>query len=152
VVSDTGYGIEADALSHIFERYYQAKGRHQSSGTGIGLALVKSLADLHEGTLHVESTVGKGTLFRLRLLTGNTYPSAIHTEEKSATDTIEEEQDIQKEDNTDSRPVILIVEDDDDIRGYIVSSLENDYHVLSDNKRKRGIGTGEKTYTQHYCQ
>lgn len=144
VVSDTGYGIEADALSHIFERYYQAKGRHQSSGTGIGLALVKSLADLHEGTLHVESTVGKGTLFRLRLLTGNTYPSAIHTEEKSATDTIEEEQDIQKEDNTDSRPVILIVEDDDDIRGYIVSSLENDYHVLSATNGKEGLELARK--------
>lgn len=45
IVSDTGYGIDAEALPHIFDRYYQAKGKHQASGTGIGLALVKSLAD-----------------------------------------------------------------------------------------------------------
>lgn len=143
-VSDTGYGIEADALSHIFERYYQVKGKHQSSGTGIGLALVKSLADLHEGTLHVESTVGKGTLFRLRLLTENTYPSAIHTEEKTDTNIIEEEQDIQKEESVDNRPVILVVEDDDDIRAYIASSLENDYYVLSATNGKDGLELARK--------
>ena len=143
-VSDTGYGIEADALSHIFERYYQVKSKYQASGTGIGLALVKSLAELHEGTLHVESTIGKGTLFRLRLLTENTYPSAIHTEEKTATDIIEEEQDIQKEESTDNRPVILAVEDDNDIREYIVSSLEKDYYVLSASNGQEGLELAQK--------
>lgn len=82
IVSDTGYGIDAEALPHIFDRYYQAKGKHQASGTGIGLALVKSLADLHEGTLQVESEIGKGTTFTFRLLTENTYPNALHKEKK----------------------------------------------------------------------
>jgi signal transduction histidine kinase len=54
-VADTGYGISPDALPHIFERYYQANGSHQASGTGIGLALVKSLADLHEAQVSVDS-------------------------------------------------------------------------------------------------
>ncbi len=143
-VSDTGYGIDTDALSHIFERYYQAKGKHQSSGTGIGLALVKSLVDLHEGILDVESTVGKGTLFRFRLLTKNTYPSANHAEEKTVDDIVEEDQDIQREESADNHPVTLIVEDDDDIRGYIATSLENDYHVLSATNGKEGLNLARK--------
>lgn len=75
-VTDTGYGIEADALPHIFDRYYQAKGKHQASGTGIGLALVKSLSELHEAVLTVESQPGEGTSFRLLLLRDSTYPTA----------------------------------------------------------------------------
>ena len=46
-VCDTGYGISAEALPHIFDRYYQESGKHQASGTGIGLALVKNLVTLH---------------------------------------------------------------------------------------------------------
>lgn len=79
-VSDTGHGIDAEALPHIFDRYYQAKSKYQASGSGIGLALVKGLSELHEGILKVESTVDTGTTFTLRLLTENTYPNAIHAQ------------------------------------------------------------------------
>ena len=44
-VSDTGYGISAEALPHVFDRYYQESGKHQASGTGIGLALVRNLVN-----------------------------------------------------------------------------------------------------------
>ena len=67
-VKDTGHGIEPEALPHIFDRYYQAKSKFQASGSGIGLALVKGLTDLHEGMLKVESTPEVGTTFILRLL------------------------------------------------------------------------------------
>ena len=64
-VSDTGEGIPADKLGLVFDRFYQA-GDH-SAGTGIGLALVKSIAQLHGGSVGVESRVGEGTTFTMIL-------------------------------------------------------------------------------------
>lgn len=146
VVSDTGYGIDAEALPHIFDRYYQAKGKHQASGTGIGLALVKSLADLHEGTLQVESEIGKGTTFSLRLLTENTYSSALHKEEKPETILIEPEKSEEEEDKeeADVRPMLLVVEDNDDIREYIVSSFSNNYRIITATNGKEGLEQAQK--------
>ncbi len=147
IVSDTGYGIDAEALPHIFDRYYQAKGKHQASGTGIGLALVKSLADLHEGTLQVESEIGKGTTFTFRLLTENTYPNALHREEKETlaqeeteiAETVEEEKE-----ETDTRPVVLVVEDNDDIREYIATSFSSNYRILTATNGKEGLEQAQK--------
>ncbi len=138
-VSDTGYGIEEEALPHIFDRYYQAEGKHQSSGTGIGLALVKSLAELHQGILNVDSTVGKGTTFTLRLLTENTYPYALHTEKKTNANIIEMDDEAIKEDNSDERPLVLIIEDDNDIQEYISTSLNKDYRILTARNGKEGL-------------
>lgn len=137
VVSDTGYGIDVEALPHIFDRYYQVKGKHQASGTGIGLALVKSLADLHEGSLRVESETGKGTTFTFRIFTENTYPDALHKEEKA--ESIPERPENLKEEDNDILPVILIVEDNDDIREYIATSFSNNYHIMTATNGKEGI-------------
>lgn len=60
-VRDTGKGIEKDEAAKIFERFFQAKGA--ASGTGIGLALVKSFVELHHGEVWVESELGKGSDF-----------------------------------------------------------------------------------------
>lgn len=131
LVSDTGYGIDAEALPYIFDRYYQVKGKHQASGTGIGLALVKSLVDLHEGTLQVESASGKGTTFVFRILTYNCYPNALHKEDKPEAAHLETSQDLKAEAETDNRPLILIIEDNDDIREYIAASFNEDYRILT---------------------
>ncbi len=60
-VRDTGKGISQDEATKIFERFFQAKGA--ASGTGIGLALVKSFVELHHGEVWVESELGKGSDF-----------------------------------------------------------------------------------------
>ncbi len=136
-VSDTGYGIDEKALPHIFDRYYQAEGKHQASGTGIGLALVRSLADLHHGSLSVESKVGKGTVFIFRLDADNTYPDALHKESDDADGGAPEVQP-QAEDS-DRRISVLVVEDNDDIRDYISSSLESKYRIFTASNGRDGL-------------
>ena len=67
-VADTGEGIAADVLPHVFERYYRGEGpRTRGTGTGLGLAIAKAVAEAHGGTLAVESAVGEGATFRLSL-------------------------------------------------------------------------------------
>jgi two-component system phosphate regulon sensor histidine kinase PhoR len=68
-VSDTGLGIGADHLPHLFERFYsvdQSRTR-DVGGTGLGLSIVKEIADFHKGSINVESEVGKGSTFTLVL-------------------------------------------------------------------------------------
>ncbi|GHT58761.1 hybrid sensor histidine kinase/response regulator [Bacteroidia bacterium] len=141
-VADTGYGIDAEALPHIFDRYYQAKDRHQVSGTGIGLALVKSLTDLHEGIIRVESTLGKGTIFQFLILKENRYPNALHKEGKklSRAEIIEEEND----EEADVHPILLVIEDNDDIRDYIATSLTPNYKVITASEGKTGLEAARK--------
>jgi signal transduction histidine kinase len=62
-VSDEGPGIPEDMLPHIFDKFYKGAG----GGAGLGLAIAKQIAEVHEGTLTVESEVGKGSTFRLTL-------------------------------------------------------------------------------------
>lgn len=71
-VRDTGIGIREDQLSHLFERFRQAEGSENRSfeGTGLGLALVKELVELHSGEIQVESTYEQGTTFTIDLKLG----------------------------------------------------------------------------------
>lgn len=143
-VEDTGYGIGKEALAHIFERYYQESGEHQASGTGIGLALVKNLVKLHEGDIQVKSLPDVGTTFYLRLLADNTYPQALHGEDMHT-----EKQDAKAEDSTmkleaiepdkNARPIILVVEDNADIRDYIADSFTDLYEIKTAANGKEGL-------------
>ena len=136
-VSDTGYGISKDALPQVFDRYYQAEGSHQASGTGIGLSIVKSLAELHEATLHVESEEGKGSRFTFSIAVDNTYPNALHKEDTptSKNDKSPEE----AYDTEDTSMQLLIVEDNDDIRQYIADSLADDFKILQAANGEEGL-------------
>lgn len=132
-VADTGYGISPDALPHIFERYYQANGSHQASGTGIGLALVKSLADLHEAQVSVDSHEGQGSRFTLSLDIHNNYPNALHKEDQ------ENEELRMKKEVFPSAPLLLVVDDNADIRQYIADSFCDDFRISQATNGEEGV-------------
>ena len=142
-VSDTGYGINPEALPHIFDRYYQEGGKHQASGTGIGLALVKNLVTLHEGDIHVSSTPNVGSTFCVSLLTHNSYPNALHADpaEKTAT---KEEEAITKHAATSDRAILEIVEDNPDICTYIANALGEHFDVRTASNGKEGMELARK--------
>ncbi len=107
---------------------------------------MKGLADLHEATLDVSSQLEVGTTFRLRLLTDNIYPNALHTDihpsngqnESEAKDNLSEESFNMEEQIEESRPLLLVVEDNQDIREYIRQSLGDDFDILTAEDGSRG--------------
>lgn len=66
-VKDNGVGIAAEAQQHIFDRFHRGDPSREGSGTGLGLALVRSIAELHHGQISLSSTPGRGTCFRVIL-------------------------------------------------------------------------------------
>jgi len=130
IISDTGYGISEQNLPRIFDRYYQARNAsHPVKGTGIGLSLVKNMVELHEAEIDVSSHLNEGTVFRVRFLTNNSYPDAIHYVPE----------DIQIEETEEnSKNVILVVDDDSEIVEYIEDSLIDTYTIISAESGKAG--------------
>ncbi len=128
-VSDTGIGIPTESLPHIFERYYQAgtggSQGQEPQGSGIGLALVKELAILQNGTIHAESIPGKGSTVRLRLpLQG--AESGRHTE--AGPKALNSDFKIRALD--EEEVVILLVEDNYELADFVANSLPDHYQIM----------------------
>lgn len=139
-ISDTGYGISEEAITHIFERYYQEGSDYQASGTGIGLSLVKNLVELHDGKIRVESSTGKGSDFIFSLPTHSTYPNVLHLQEEEGIGAIADENVTQEEAPLiENKLVLLVVEDNIDIREYIASSFSDKYEVVTAENGEAGI-------------
>ncbi len=136
-VTDTGMGISKKDKKHIFDRYYQGEHSQLVSGTGIGLAMVKNLAEKHEMTLKVDSTLGKGSTFKVLLGMDNTYPSADHydsgisTEEDSQENAIEPLHLDENITELSKKPIIVAIDDNAEMTQYISSLLSNSYTVIS---------------------
>ena len=128
-VSDTGRGIGPEALSNIFKPFYQAGSDANNIGTGVGLALVKQIIDAVEGQITVESTLGRGTTFHLRL------PIHTHCRKSIATPTAQLGQPQlpepiplpQDSDSEDTSCRLLIIEDNPDVAAYIGSQFADRY-------------------------
>jgi len=146
-IKDTGIGIAETDLPHIFDRFYQADGSHtrQGEGTGIGLALARELAKLMEGTISVKSYKGKGAEFEVTLPirhNSDFEEPNIEIPFLEADSSIEEpipnghsslsilNTVIQtSEHGTQEKPLVLIADDNEDVRTYIASCLQKDYTI-----------------------
>ena len=133
-VNDTGCGISAEDLTHIFDRYYQVRGPHQASGTGVGLALVKNLCDIHHATLEVTSEPGRGSEFRVLFDPEEEYPEA----RRVGPAPVEEEPEPERPEES-GKVKILAVEDNTGILDYIQESLSPDYTVLRAVNGREGL-------------
>jgi signal transduction histidine kinase/DNA-binding response OmpR family regulator len=162
-VRDTGIGISKDQLIHIFDRFYQAESsqrlRHDQKGTGIGLALTQEIVTLHHGKIDVHSREGEGTEFIILLPLGHahlkteeiverTEPASRFTRAGQITELygVKEEEKVpdaeeaaKEVEDAESRNVILVVEDNAEMRTYIREPLESLYRVVEAADGKEGI-------------
>ncbi|MGG6263584.1 response regulator [Leptolyngbya sp. AN03gr2] len=150
-VRDTGIGIRADQLPHLFERFRQAEGSENRSfeGTGLGLALVKELVELHSGEINVESTYGHGTTFTIDLKLGAAHlpsdqvvdaQSEVQTS-RAAVELADLEVELQDDRESDpapaiefsiheNQPRILVVDDNPDLRSYVSGVLKQQGYLV----------------------
>lgn len=152
-IADTGKGIPTEELPHLFERFYQAKGA--IGGTGIGLSLVKAYIDMHRGSVHAESAEGKGTTFVIELPDSQPgydpakdAPAATQAEKGLvddnyiATDTTAQEATeriTNAEDFDAERPLVLIIDDNNGMRAYLRSILQDKYNVSEATNGEQGL-------------
>ncbi|MDR2473627.1 MAG: response regulator, partial [Tannerella sp.] len=128
-VTDTGTGISDDDKPHIFERFWQASSTASYGGSGIGLQLVKEFITLHHGSVSVHDNVGRGSVFIVRIPALKPATSSPPKPETSSITSHLEEPSSPENNLTDSRPVILVVDDNDDFRLVMRDGLKADYQV-----------------------
>ena len=139
-ISDTGCGIAKDNLPYIFNSYYQGNGQFQAEGTGIGLALVKNLVELHNAQISVESNIGEGTIFEILFDSEYEYMGESRLESVNKREKLQPNIGINlKEGEDDSTIKILLVEDNKDIQDYFVSALSDIYSVMRASDGKEGL-------------
>ena len=143
-VSDSGIGIHENELENIFNPFYRTDDAHYGfEGSGVGLSLVKSIVELHHGTIYAESSKGQGTSIHIILHKGN--------EMFNEDEIIKEYKDSEAIDRyvnegiasgdvlpDKSNATILVVEDNKELRKYIVSGLSRHWNVLEASNGEEG--------------
>jgi CheY-like chemotaxis protein len=148
-VEDTGTGISQDEIKKIFNRFYKAETPSYSEGTGIGLALVKELVELHFGTISVHSKLNKGTKFIIKLpLNKELYKASIIKKEKKQSSVKPSELKLDIDEDTvyekqSDLPSILIIEDNEDLLKFVKDSIVSKYTAATASNGKEGL---EKAY------
>lgn len=145
-VIDEGIGIAPDMQEKIFDSFYRIED-NRDIGSGIGLALVKELVHLHKGYITVDSNPSKGSCFTVKLPL-NLQPVTLPLNNDFEKDMImlpfspenedREENAGQINGKTVDLPLLLIVEDNDDIRNYIKESLSGEYNVITSSNGQEG--------------
>ena len=146
-IADTGPGISVEHIQHIFENFYQVDSAHHE-GSGIGLALVKNFVELHGGTIEVANQeVGTGTIFTVTLpvrevqeVDRDVAPAAPSPDLREQAETefgaVLEDETLTEE---EPRPIVLVIDDNQDICAYMKVLLGGRYRVLTAGDGQEGI-------------
>ena len=146
-VADSGVGMPAEHVKHIFENFYQIDVHH--AGSGIGLALVKAFVEMHNGIIEVNTAQGRGTIFTVEIPTeqngsidenptrnvmlNNLKEGAVlAADQENIKSMAKDVEDVDKE-------TILIIDDNQDIRDYVRSLLQGKYMVIEAANGQEGI-------------
>lgn len=139
-VLDNGPGIPETHLPHIFDRFFQVDNSHTriGEGTGIGLALVKELVDLMQGSIQVESVPDIRTSFRVLLPITNLAPQWSGEFERNPSLSITSPSSFSLTGNEEA-PLVLIIEDNMDVANYTASCLQHAYRISFAENGRMGI-------------
>jgi len=159
-VADSGIGIPQDSLNYIFDHFYQVAHRihpTEGAGTGIGLSLAKELVELHKGKITLESQEGVGSTFKVLLPIGKEHLketeivdkelkplnkelpiNSFETAPATGTEALTAEQ---KSGEWDF-PVVLLVEDNNEMRSYLKERLRKNYYVIEAKNGLEGLKIG----------
>ena len=159
-IHDTGIGIAADEIEKLFDRFYQVDSSFtkEYQGTGIGLALTKELIELHRGSIGVQSEKGRWTEFILNFPLGrdhlkddeivpddktNGLRESVNEEDYYVSIQSKIENEVETDGEKEERNILLVVEDNYDMREYIKESLSKDYFVEEAINGEQGVRKAE---------
>lgn len=142
-VADTGKGIPAEDVDKIFERFYQVD-KVRPQGSGIGLSLAKAFVELHGGKISVDSEPGEGSEFRVEMPVTHVAAkplTAVSAEATPSGDIAAELADIEPTDAdaTDDRPLLLVIDDNADMRMLISSLMGGTYRIATAADGRQGL-------------
>lgn len=151
VVQDTGIGIVEEQIPKVFDRFYQSENSRwrKNKGTGIGLALVKDLVELHEGTIDLKSISGVGTEITIMLPVEHQLMNQDSEMEIPALEPIDPDLEVAvefdkpeqslSEEEVNAQNIVLVIEDNDDIRNFLRLTLEPAFRVFDAIDGETGI-------------
>ena len=158
-VKNTGHGIEKEEIDKIFNRFYQSKHGNKSRkmGTGIGLSFVQDIVKLHKGDISLNSKIDEYTEFIISIPAYDAYTneekiyvdSSVNTQ-RNDTDTIVDNLLSHKKNETSKKTTptksstILIVEDNMDLRNFLIHTFSPLYHVIAAENGKQGLDIAHK--------
>ena len=154
-IADFGVGMSEEDQKHIFDLYHQNNDGLNDMGSGIGLTLVKQITEQLNGTVTVESSLGKGSVFTITLpatcsqdaktlSTSMPAHQQIEADSVQYTEIMKEEDDAATKQENDTRPIALIVEDNIDVAEYIQLCLKDKYLVRFAQNGKEGLEKAQK--------
>lgn len=143
-VSDDGIGIPLKSQDKIFKRFYQAtNSKENNTGSGIGLSLVKSLVTLHKGTIKVKSAPNKGSVFTIEIPIEKEFYNETEVFEFVAKQTANESLKIKTPkkiiQNTDLKEKIVVIEDNLELRKFLIDYLSDYYKVYDAENGQEGL-------------